>query len=157
MKDIKKIEFYNPPTPQHEAVLEEKKAKEEAEIKTIKEEAKQEVIKEVIEETENPPKSTGWWIQTVLFWGMITYFVSVYMFIPVVERLKYSVENKSNTEEIQLLKQWTDEQTLQNKEERKTALCSKVKGEAKYCKDAKPLPTLTPTPVLKVIYPTQAP
>lgn len=99
MKDIKKIEFHNPPTPQHEAVLEEKKAKEELELKE-KERAEREaeiqpVIEKEIEEVIAPPKPMEWWVKRILFWGMFSYIVIISI-TPVFRAIKYSMANNEN-------------------------------------------------------------
>ena len=152
MKDIKKIEFVNTPP---EVTEKEKEANKIAE----KEVEIQPVIKAEIEEvldTRTPEQKlvTKLWITVGILIGI---FFIQYGIFPITRAFKYTQENKDNTDEVTILKLWSDEQTVQAKEERKMILCSKVKGETEYCKDAKPLPTLTPTPVLKVIYPTQAP
>ena len=99
MSEIKKIQFHNPPTPQHEAVLEEKKAKEEAEIQA-EEKAKieaeiQPVIKEQFEEVVSPPKPMEWWVKRILFWGMFAYIVIISI-TPVFRAIKYSMANNEN-------------------------------------------------------------
>lgn len=99
MSEIKKIQFHNPPTPQHEAVLEEKKVKEELELKE-KERAEKEaeiqpVIKEQFEEVIAPPKPMEWWVKRILFWGMFSYIVIISI-IPVFRAIKYSMGNSAN-------------------------------------------------------------
>jgi len=108
MKDIKKIEFYNPPTPQHEAVLKEKEAKEEAEVRE-KERAEKEaeiqpVIKAEIEEVIATPKPMEWWVKRVLFWGMAGY-IFIISVTPIFRAIKYSMGNNA---EINFVKENTE-------------------------------------------------
>ena len=144
-----------PPTPQHEAVAKELEAKAREEEKPLIEEAKQEEIKEEIEQVENPPKPFWWWVQTIVFWSIITYFVVVNLLTPIATRFKYGNENKDNTDEISILNQWTEEQIAKSKEERKAILCSRVVDQTKACEGVKlitPTPTIiVPVPSIKVL------
>ena len=102
MKDMKKIEFHNPPTPQHEAVLKEKQAIREEEERAEREAPIQEETKREIQEVEDPPKPLEWWIQQVVFWGMALYIVIISV-SPTFRAIKYF-----NNKEIQFAKDHPD-------------------------------------------------
>jgi type IV secretory pathway component VirB8 len=138
-----------PPTPQHAMVAEEIKAHEEAEKREEKKIEETIIAKEAIQEAESKPFL--WWVQTIMFWGMLVYVITTIFIVP--RAFKYTNETKENTDEFAILKQWEKEQIKKGKEERKSLLCSKV-DESEECKDAKPLPTGTPTPTVKISYPT---
>lgn len=123
-----------------------------------KEEVKQEEIVKEIEKVENPPQSVWWWVRTIVFWSIITYFVVVNIFSPIATRFKYGGENKENSDELKIYKKWTEEQIAKDKENRITTLCSKITDLTKVeeCEGVS-LPTSTPTPTVKVAFPTQAP
>jgi hypothetical protein len=99
MKDIKKIEFHNPPTPQHEAVVEEKKAQEEAERKAdevAKKEAEiQPVIEKEIEEVITPKMTLREWIELIAFWGMAVYIFATSI-APLWKKVTYAFTQSEN-------------------------------------------------------------
>jgi hypothetical protein len=146
--------FYNLPK-------QKAKEQEEAEKIAAKEAEIQPVIEKEIEEVIAPTKPMSWWIQTVLFWGMLTYIVFSIIITPIARGLKYTAENgdviqymKDNADEVKILRQRVEEQTAKAKGERKSDLCSKVVDQTKECDGVKPLPTNTPTPTVKIVYPT---
>lgn len=101
MKDIKKIEFHNPPTPQHEAVLKEKQAIREEEERAEREAPIQEEIKREIAEVESPPKPLEWWIKRIAFWGLLAFIV----FDKTVPAFRWFKYNLQSSKEIEFMKQ----------------------------------------------------
>jgi hypothetical protein len=149
MSETKRQFARTPPDVEKEKEEEEKIAENEAEI--------QPVIEKEIEEVLEPPATPE---QKLIFklWVVVGILGGIlciqYIVTPISRAFKYTNENIQNTDEITILKEWTDEQTATAKEQRKAFLCSKITDQTKGCDKVKPLPTSTPTPTVKIIYPT---
>jgi hypothetical protein len=116
-----KPKFYNPPTPQHEAVQKEKEAIEAEKVLVEKEAPIQEEIKREIEEVIAPPKPLEWWIKTILLWSMGVYTV-LSLAIPFFRDMKRNIDYrddvefyKNNPELVKAVREWkvsADKDTL---------------------------------------------